>query len=84
MLHTPSGKAAKNWISQGYTAERGVVIADLIVDGDLLRDSVFIKTIEVSRGTLACDALLGAGPCNAPCNTTFRRQNLQRTVAPLY
>ena len=27
-LHTPSDKAAKNWISQGYTAELGVVIAD--------------------------------------------------------
>ena len=33
VLHTPSDKAAKNWISQGYTAELGVVIADLIVDG---------------------------------------------------
>lgn len=32
-LHTPSDKAAKNWISQGYTAELGVVIADLRVDG---------------------------------------------------
>jgi len=33
VLHTPSEKAAKNWISQGYTAELGVVIADLRVDG---------------------------------------------------
>ena len=33
VLHTPSDKAAKNWISQGYTAERGVVIADLRVGG---------------------------------------------------
>ena len=32
-LHTPSDKAAKNWISQGYTAELGVVIADLRVNG---------------------------------------------------
>jgi len=32
-LHTPSDKAAKNWISQGFTAELGVVIADLEVDG---------------------------------------------------
>ena len=30
ILHTPSDKAAKNWISQGYTAELGVVIADLV------------------------------------------------------
>jgi len=33
VLHTPSDKAAKNWISQGYTAELGVVIADLIIKG---------------------------------------------------
>lgn len=29
VLNTPSDKAAKNWISQGYTAQLGVVIADL-------------------------------------------------------
>ena len=34
VLHTPSDKAAKNWISQGYTAELGVVIADLRVGGN--------------------------------------------------
>ena len=33
VLHTPSDAAAKNWISQGYTAELGVVIADLRVRG---------------------------------------------------
>jgi acyl-CoA oxidase len=33
ILHTPSEKAAKNWISQGYTAEVGVVIANLRVKG---------------------------------------------------
>jgi acyl-CoA oxidase len=33
ILHTPSDKAAKNWISQGYTAELGVVIADLRIKG---------------------------------------------------
>lgn len=33
VLHTPNDAAAKNWISQGYTAELGVVIADLRVDG---------------------------------------------------
>ena len=33
ILHTPSDKAAKNWISQGYTAELGVVIADLRIAG---------------------------------------------------
>ena len=32
-LHTPSERAAKNWISQGYTAELGVVVADLRISG---------------------------------------------------
>jgi len=33
VLHTPCDKAAKNWISQGYTAEVGVVVANLRVNG---------------------------------------------------
>lgn len=33
ILDTPSDKAAKNWISQGFVAELGVVIADLRVGG---------------------------------------------------
>jgi len=33
VLHTPSEGAAKNWISQGFTADKAVVLADLRVDG---------------------------------------------------
>lgn len=33
VLHTPSDAAAKNWISQGYTAELGVVVARLRIGG---------------------------------------------------
>lgn len=33
ILNTPDDRAAKNWISQGYTAELGVVIADLRING---------------------------------------------------
>ena len=29
VLHTPDDSAAKNWISQGFTAAKGVVLADL-------------------------------------------------------
>ena len=32
-LHTPRPAAAKNWISQGFVATRGVVVADLVVGG---------------------------------------------------
>jgi acyl-CoA oxidase len=33
VLRTPHAGATKNWISQGLTATRAVVVADLIVDG---------------------------------------------------
>jgi acyl-CoA oxidase len=33
VLHTPNDKAAKNWISQGFVADLGVVIADLRING---------------------------------------------------
>ena len=57
--------------------------ADLIVDGVQLRDSLFIKTVEVSRSSPECDAPFGAAPCNAPCDTTFRCQSMQPASAPL-
>jgi acyl-CoA oxidase len=54
VLHTPSDKAAKNWISQGFVAECGVVIADLQIDGksygphpfylDLREEDMSLKT----------------------------------------
>ena len=33
VLNTPSDKAAKNWISQGFVADCGVIIANLRIDG---------------------------------------------------
>ena len=35
--------------------------ADLIVDSDVLKNTVFIKTVEVSSGAPPCDV-----PCDAP------------------
>jgi hypothetical protein len=34
LLNTPHPGAKKNWISQGLTASLGVVVADLIVNGE--------------------------------------------------
>ena len=34
VLNTPSDKAAKNWISQGFVADCGVIIANLRIDGE--------------------------------------------------
>lgn len=50
VLHTPDDAAAKNWISQGYTAELGVVIADLVVDGKSHGPHPFYMKLRESKG----------------------------------
>lgn len=45
ILHTPNDKAAKNWISQGYTAELGVVVANLIIGGKKLGPHPFFMKL---------------------------------------
>ena len=52
VLHTPNDKAAKNWISQGYTAELGVVIADLRVDGRSHGPHAFFMRMRDEAGEL--------------------------------
>jgi len=52
VLHTPSDKAAKNWISQGYTAELGVVIADLRVGGKSHGPHAFLMDLRDAGGAL--------------------------------
>ena len=49
-LHTPSDSAAKNWISQGFVAERGVVIADLRIDGKSHGPHAFLMTLRDGEG----------------------------------
>jgi len=51
-LHTPSDKAAKNWISQGYTAGLGVVIADLRVGGKSHGPHAFLMQLRDDAGEL--------------------------------
>ena len=45
VLHTPSAGAAKNWISQGFTADAAVVIADLRVGGKSRGPHAFIMAL---------------------------------------
>jgi len=52
MLHTPSDSAAKNWISQGYTAELGVVIADLRIGGESHGPHAFLMQLRDESGEL--------------------------------
>ena len=51
-LHTPSDSAAKNWISQGFVAEKGVVIADLRVGGVSHGPHAFLLTMRDGDGAL--------------------------------
>ena len=52
VLNTPNDAAAKNWISQGYTAEHGVVIADLQVDGKSYGPHPFLMRLRDDDGNL--------------------------------
>lgn len=49
-LHTPSDSAAKNWISQGFVAEKGVVIADLRIGGKSHGPHAFLMTLRDGEG----------------------------------
>ena len=51
-LHTPSDKAAKNWISQGFVAEQGVVIADLRIGGVSHGPHAFLMALRDGCGAL--------------------------------
>jgi alkylation response protein AidB-like acyl-CoA dehydrogenase len=52
ILHTPSDKAAKNWISQGFVADMGVVIADLRVAGRSHGPHPFLISMRDDAGQL--------------------------------
>lgn len=45
VLNTPTEAAHKNWISQGYTAEHGVVVARLAVNGEDLGPHAFLMRL---------------------------------------
>ena len=45
VLDTPSPKAHKNWISQGYTAEHGVVVARLLMGDEDLGPHAFLMRL---------------------------------------
>ena len=57
VINTPTQGAAKNWISQGYTADKALVLANLIVDdkpvganaflADLRRDGALVPGVEI-------------------------------------
>ena len=42
VLNTPNEGARKNWISQGFTADKAVVIADLTVSGERVGPHAFV------------------------------------------
>ena len=52
VLHTPHRGARKNWISQGFVADKTVVVADLIIGGKSKGPHAFIMDFRV-KGELA-------------------------------
>jgi acyl-CoA oxidase len=42
IIHTPNEGARKNWISQGFTADKAVVVADLTVGGERVGPHAFV------------------------------------------
>mmetsp|Transcript_121268 Transcript_121268/g.258835 ORF Transcript_121268/g.258835 Transcript_121268/m.258835 type:complete len:629 (-) Transcript_121268:75-1961(-) len=53
-LHTPSPSATKTWISQGLAADWGVVIAQLLVEGQLLGPHVFLVNMNAEGVSREC------------------------------
>jgi acyl-CoA oxidase len=58
VLHTPSEGACKNWISQGFTADKAVVLADLTVGGKRRGPHAFLMDLR-HRGELAQGVSVG-------------------------
>jgi acyl-CoA oxidase len=52
ILHTPNEGARKNWISQGFTADKAVVVADLTVNKERLGPHAFVMDFRNKDGEL--------------------------------
>jgi alkylation response protein AidB-like acyl-CoA dehydrogenase len=52
ILNTPSNGAKKNWISQGFTADKAVVIANLSVAGQQVGPHAFLMDFRDDNGQL--------------------------------
>lgn len=52
-LNTPNEGAKKNWISQGFTADKAVVMASLTVGGENVGPHAFLMDLRDDRGAVA-------------------------------
>ena len=52
ILNTPNEGAKKNWISQGFTADKAVVIANLTVGGNVVGPHAFVMDFRTADGAL--------------------------------
>merc|ERR1712151_550842 len=52
VLNTPNEGAEKNWISQGFTADKAVVVATLIIGGKNLGPHAFLMDFRDESGNL--------------------------------
>lgn len=58
ILNSPSEGAQKNWISQGFTADKAVVLADLTVGGECRGPHAFLVNLR-KEGELVRDVSVG-------------------------
>lgn len=81
VLTTPNPGAAKNWISQGFVAEKAVVVADLTVEGERKGPHAFLMDLrrhgELVRGCRSRDA-----SARRPCETNQLRCACTSALAP--
>ena len=61
ILNTPTEGAKKNWISQGFTADKAVVIANLTVGGQAVGPHAFVMDFRDEAGDLTMFKLLIGG-----------------------
>jgi acyl-CoA oxidase len=47
VIHSPNEGSVKNWISQGYTADKAALIADLRIDGKSFGPHGFLMYLRV-------------------------------------
>ena len=81
VISTPSEGAKKNWISQGFVADKAVVVADLRVGGASHGPHAFLTDFRVG-GALAPGVRLADMGKKTVCNDLDRVDRLRRRARP--
>lgn len=77
-LHTPSPSAAKTWISQGLAADWGVVVAQLVIEGECHGPHVFLLDMNSDGVSRTCMGLKSTFTALDNAQITFNHVRLPR------